>query len=173
VIQGSRVVLRAIERDDLSRCVHWLNNPTVLEFFGRYAPLSVATEERWFEEQRHDSSQRNFAIDLNGHHIGMGGFSHMQPRNRCAEVGLFIGEPKRWDQGLGTDALRTLVRFGFQEMNLHRIYLRVFAGNQRAVRCYTKIGFRSEGRWREAEYRHGRYHDLLWMSILHSEYQPT
>jgi RimJ/RimL family protein N-acetyltransferase len=167
------VVLRANERDDLPRYVRWFNDPAVLEFFGPYAPLSLAAEERWFEEQLRDSSQRNFAIDLEGRHIGAGGFSHIDPRNGCAEVGLFIGEPDLWDQGLGADAVRTLVRFGFEEMNLHRIYLRVFEENQRGVNCYEKIGFRREGLWRQAVFRHGRYYDLLWMSILRDEYSPA
>jgi RimJ/RimL family protein N-acetyltransferase len=75
-----------------------------------------------------------------------------------------------WDRGLGFDALTTLVQFGFEQMNLNRIYLRVFAGNERAVHLYEKAGFRHEGCWRQAEFRHGRYHDLLWMSVLREEW---
>jgi RimJ/RimL family protein N-acetyltransferase len=63
-----------------------------------------------------------------------------------------------------------LVRFGFEQMNLNRIYLRVFENNERGVHLYNKVGFQHEGRWRQAEYRHGRYQDLLWMSILRQEW---
>jgi diamine N-acetyltransferase len=173
VIRGDRVVLRATERDDLPRYVRWLNDPAVLEFFGPYVPFSLAAEERWFEEQLQDSSQRNFAIDLEGRHIGGCGFCHIDPRNRRAEVGLFIGEPDLWNQGLGADVVRALVHFGFEELNLHRIYLRVFEENERGVNCYEKVGFRREGRWRQAEFRHGHYSDLVWMSMLRDEYSPA
>jgi RimJ/RimL family protein N-acetyltransferase len=86
-------------------------------------------------------------------------------------VGLFIGLPELWDEGLGRDTLQTLVRFGFDQLNLHRISLRVFAENSRAVHLYEKLGFQHEGRWRQCEFRNGRYHDLLWMSILEDEWR--
>lgn len=170
MIYGERVILRAIEREDLPRYVRWLNDPTVLEFFGRVAPLSLAEEEKWYEEMLQDPTVRNFAIEFEGQHIGGAGFSYIDGRNASAEVGLFVGLPELWDQGLGYDALHTLLRFGFEEMNLNRISLRVFADNKRAIHLYEKLGFRHEGRWRQAEFRRGRYLDLLWLSILREEW---
>ena len=76
-----------------------------------------------------------------------------------------------WDQGLGKDMLRTLVGYGFDYLNLHRIYLRVFAANQRAVHAYEQVGFVHEGRFREVEWRRGQWQDLLYMSILRHEWQ--
>jgi RimJ/RimL family protein N-acetyltransferase len=171
MIYGERIVLRAIERNDLPRYVRWLNNPAVLEYFGSLLPLGLAQEEQWYESMLQDASQRSFAIEVDGQHIGGAGFGSMDGRNRSAEVGLFIGKPELWKQGFGTDTLQTLLRFGFEQMNLHRIYLRVFADHARAIRLYEKIGFRHEGRWRQAEYRGSSYHDLLWMSILEDEWR--
>jgi RimJ/RimL family protein N-acetyltransferase len=170
MIKGERVVLRAIEREDLPRYVQWLNDPQVLEYFGHYGPMSLAQEETWYESMLQDSSAINFAVEFEGEHVGGGGFCSIDGRHARAEVGLFIGQPRLWDQGLGRDVLQTLLRFGFEQMNLHRIYLRVFAENERAVHLYERLGFRHEGRWRQCEYRHGRYHDLLWMSILRPEW---
>ena len=170
MLQGERIILRAIERKDLPNYVQWLNDPVVLEYFGAHLPLSLAQEEGWYENMLQDSSVCNFAVELEGQHIGGGGFSSIDGRHRNAEVGLFIGLPELWNQGLGRDVLETLIRFGFQQLNLHRIYLRVFAENKRAVHMYDKVGFRQEGCWRQAEFRHGRYHDTLWMSILHDEW---
>lgn len=170
MIQGERVVLRAIEREDLPNYVQWFNDPEVLVFFGRYQPMSLAEEQKWYEAMLGDSSVRNFAVEFEGRHIGGCGFGRIDGRNASAEVGLFIGVPELWDQGLGYDVLSALLRFGFEQMNLHRIYLRVFAGNERAVHLYEKVGFQHEGRWRDAAFRHGRYHDLLWMSVLREEW---
>ncbi len=170
MLRGERIILRAIEREDLPNYVQWFNDPVVLEYFGAHLPLSLAQEEGWYENMLRDSSVCNFAVEFEGQHIGGGGFSSIDGRHRNAEVGLFIGVPELWDQGLGRDALETLIRFGFQQLNLHRIYLRVFVENKRAVHMYEKVGFRQEGRWRQAEFRHGRYHDTLWMSILHDEW---
>jgi diamine N-acetyltransferase len=170
MIAGDRVVLRAIERDDLPNYVQWLNDPSVLYYFGRNLPLSLAEEEDWYEKMLQDSSVRNFAVEFEGRHVGGAGFGRIDGRNACAEVGLFIGLPELWDQGLGYDVLHTLLRFGFEQMNLNRIYLRVFADNERAVHLYEKLGFQHEGCWRQAEFRHGRYHNLLWMSVLREEW---
>jgi diamine N-acetyltransferase len=170
MIVGKRIVLRAIERDDLPDYVQWLNDPNVLYFFGRNLPLSLAEEEDWYEKMLQDSSVRNFAVEFEGRHVGGAGLGRIDGRNACAEVGLFIGLPELWDQGLGYDVLHTLLRFGFEQMNLNRIYLRVFADNERAVHLYEKLGFQHEGCWRQAEFRHGRYHNLLWMSVLREEW---
>jgi diamine N-acetyltransferase len=170
MIRGERVVLRAIEREDLPHYVQWLNDPAVLAHFGRLVPLSLAQEEKWYEEMLQDPSVRNFAVEFEGRHVGGAGFLRIKGRNACAEVGLFIGLPQLWDQGLGYDVLHTLLRFGFEQMNLNRIYLRVLASNERAIHLYEKLGFQHEGRWRQAEFRHGQYHDLLWMSVLRGEW---
>jgi diamine N-acetyltransferase len=170
MIRGERVVLRAIEREHLPNYVQWLNDPRVLVYFGRFFPLSLAQEEKWYEGMLQDPSVCNLAIEFEGQHIGGAGFKDIDGRNRSAEVGLFIGIPELWDQGFGRDALQALLRFGFQEMNLHRITLRVFADDQRGIHLYEKVGFQSEGRWRQAEFRHGRYHDLLWMSVLRDQW---
>jgi RimJ/RimL family protein N-acetyltransferase len=141
-----------------------------LEYFGRYRPLSLAEEEEWYEQMLQDPKTCNFAVELEGRHVGGAGFDKIDGRNACAEVGLFIGLPELWDQGLGFDVLQSLLRFGFEQLNLNRIYLRVFARNERAVHLYEKLGFRHEGRWRQAEFRNGQYQDMLWMSVLREEW---
>jgi RimJ/RimL family protein N-acetyltransferase len=170
MIHGDRVILRAIEREDLPDYVQWLNDPAVLEYFADMVPLSLEKEEKWYNDMLQNPRFRAFAIEFEGQHIGSAGLADVDGRNARAEIGLFIGLPEMWDRGLGLDALTTLVRFGFQQMNLNRIHLQVFAGNERAIHLYEKAGFRHEGCWRQAAFRHGRYHDLLWMSVLREEW---
>jgi len=169
MLQGKLVVLRASEPDDLPNYVRWLQDRDVLTYFGPYRPMNLAQEESWFERQNSDSSSINFAIAHQGQHVGGCGYLNINHQHRHAEVGIFIGEKSLWDQGLGRDALATIVDYGFQYLNFHRIYLRVFAENKRAIHSYEKVGFQHEGRWRQAEWRHGRWHDMLWMSVLEHE----
>lgn len=171
MIRGEQVVLRATERADLPNFVVWLNDERVLEYFGRFLPMSLSQEESWYERMLADDSVCNLAIEYEGKHIGGAGFSNIDGRTQSAEVGLFIGLPELWDRGLGYDILHTLLKFGFEQMNLNRIALRVFEENKRAVHLYEKVGFQHEGRWRQADFRHGRYHDILWMSVLRHEWQ--
>ncbi len=175
MIYGERVRLRAIERVDLPRFVAWLNNPEVIRTLDQRLPLSSVDEENWFESTLSaDPAERPLAIDaqLAEHwtHIGGCGLDKIDPHSRNAELGLFIGDPDHWNQGLGTDVVRTLLRHGFDTLNLHRIYLRVFEFNERGVSVYRKLGFTEEGRLREDLYHEGRYWDTLIMGILQSEW---
>ncbi|MFQ6057284.1 MAG: GNAT family N-acetyltransferase [Anaerolineae bacterium] len=171
MIQGKKVRLRAIEREDIPRFVRWLNDQELVRYLARYMPLSKAEEERWFERQLEDESGRVFAIETReGVHIGNIGLHRIDWKNSHAELGIFIGEKDYWDQGYGTDAILTLLDFAFNEMNLHRVYLHVLAFNQRAIRCYEKCGFILEGTEREAVFQGGRYHDHLIMGLLRQEF---
>ena len=171
MLQGQRVSLVAIEREHLPNYVRWFADREVTKYFGASLPMSLAQEEQWYERMLDDDSSINFAVELEGQHIGGCGFGNINYRHQRAEVGLFIGEKSLWNQGLGQDILRTAVAYGFEQLNFHRIYLRVFAENERAIRAYEKVGFRPEGRFREAEWRHGRWHDILFMSILRHEWE--
>ena len=73
-------------------------------------------------------------------------------------------------KGHGTDAIRILIRFIFEQMNINKIKLNVYEFNERAVRCYEKCGFKKEGRLRQEIFRDGKYYDQYIMSILKEEY---
>jgi RimJ/RimL family protein N-acetyltransferase len=170
---GDKVRLRHLEREDLPRCVEWFSDPEVRRHLTVYLPFSMAQEERWFENLL-DRLERQemvlMAIETSeGVHIGNLGLHAIDWKNRSAELGITIGDKTYWGQGCGTDAIRTLLRLGFEEMNLHRIFLRVDVDNARAIRCYEKVGFRREGTSRDAVFRDGRYYDQYVMSILESE----
>jgi len=190
MIYGQRIRFRGIERDDLPTFVKWINDPEVKAGIGIYRPYSQAEEDDWFEEMlKHPPDEHVLAIEIRTQGesegilaedvtdpgseswklIGSCGFFKIDTRNRGAEFGINIGEKRYWHQGYGTEAVRLLVSYGFETLNLHRIFLRVFETNQRAIRAYEKAGFIHEGRQRQAEFRDGRYIDVLVMSILSDE----
>ncbi len=90
--------------------------------------------------------------------------------HREAFVAIGIGEREFWSKGYGSDAMRILLRFGFQEWNLHRIALSAFDYNPRAIRSYEKVGFKHEGRIREHLRRGRERHDSVNLGILRSEW---
>lgn len=171
---GDRVRLRGIEREDLPTFVRWFNDPEVRQYLIMYEPMSMAKEERWFEEMLERKNDFVFAIEAQiGERwvlIGNVGLHRIDWKNRTAIFGIALGEKAYWGQGFGTDATRTMLRFAFEELNLHRVELEVFDFNPRAMRSYEKAGFRQEGTRRQALFRHGRYHDVHLMSVLQSEF---
>jgi len=175
MIFGKRVRLRAIERDDIPRFIKWFNDPDVREHLALYRPLSLAQEEKWFEAlAERESTDHLFAIETcEGVHIGNLGLHGINWKDRSAELGIAIGEKDHWGQGYGTDAITTLLGYAFDELNLHRVFLRVNADNPRGIGCYEKCGFVHEGTLRHAVFTAGQYKDQHMMSILQTEYaQP-
>jgi RimJ/RimL family protein N-acetyltransferase len=92
-------------------------------------------------------------------------------RLRSAEIGILIGDKRYWNKGYGTEAMQVILKHGFETLNLHRMYLRVFQTNPGAIRAYEKAGFIHEGIQRQAEFRNGQYVDVLMMSVLLEEWQ--
>lgn len=175
MLYGDRIRLRAIERADLPTFVRWFNDPEVRQYLAMYAPISSAMEDRWFEAQLDNKDAFLFAIearvDETWVHIGNAGLSSIDWKNRHAAFGIALGEKAYWGQGYGTDATRTVLRFAFHELNLHRVELEVYDQNPRARRCYEKAGFRHEGIRRQALFRDGRYHDTHRMAVLREEFE--
>ncbi len=182
MIFGQRIRFTGVERDDLATFINWVNDPEVLRGTGIYLPLSMADEQDWFETMRKKPmDEHNLAIEVlepaaDGSERGwklIGGcsFFNLNHRNRSSEFGIMIGEKSYWNKGYGTEAVRLLCQHGFNTLNLNRIYLRVFETNPGAVRAYEKAGFMHEGRQRKAEFREGKYIDVLVMSLLKDEFK--
>lgn len=195
MIYGERIRFRGVERADLHTFVKWLNDPDVYQGILIHNPISQVDEENWFEmmikrppeehvmgiEVRLPSEQASLPavkaqepVDDGGVErwrlIGTFAFDHIDWRNRSAEFGIMIGEKVYWNQGYGTEAVRLLAQHGFNTLNLNRIFLHVFENNPRAIRVYEKAGFIHEGRERQAEFKDGKYIDVLVMSILKDEF---
>jgi len=175
VIYGSRLRLRAVERSDLPSFVSWLNDPEVREGLTLHLPLSHAEEEQWFEHMlTTPPAEHPLVIEIvSGEDwlpVGNCSFHQIDWRNRSAEVGIFIGAKTYWNQGYGTEAMELLLAHGFNTLNLNLIALRVFESNQGAIRAYEKAGFIREGRLRQAEYKNGKYEDIILMSVLRSDW---
>lgn len=178
-LYGERIRLRAAEKEDLPRFIGWLNDPDVTENLLIFAPMSLYEEEHWYEKMMAQpipehvlviEAQRS-ADPVEYQSIGTCSFMNIQSRSHSAEIGIMIGDKAYWDQGFGTETMRLLLAHGFGTLNLHRIWLRVFAKNKRGIRAYEKAGFQYEGKFREAHFQHGRYYDIHLMSVLQEEWE--
>lgn len=178
MIYGERIRLRAVEREDLPAFVTWINDPEVRAGLSLYTPISQVAEEGWFENviKQHPAEQVMVIEAKQGKKwklIGNCGLIKVNWRLSSAEIGIMIGERKEWNKGYGTEALRLILRHGFETLNLHRLFLRVYEDNPGAIRAYEKAGFVHEGRMREAQFSDGEYKDVLLMSVLRSEWNAT
>jgi RimJ/RimL family protein N-acetyltransferase len=176
MIEGEKVRIRAIEKSDIAEIMKWINDPEVKSNLLMRYPVSQYQEERWIETALAADNQRNktFALETkDGVYLGGIGLHKIDWENSNAEVGIVIGKKEYWNKGYGTDAMLAILDFGFNQMNLHRIYLRVFEFNQRGIRSYEKCGFQKEGVLRQDRYRQGRYYNTIIMGILKEEFRQN
>jgi RimJ/RimL family protein N-acetyltransferase len=89
--------------------------------------------------------------------------------HRNAEYNAVVGERGEQNRGVGTAATRAMVRHGFFDLNLHRIYVSILRQNLGSIRMCEKAGFKEEGTIREGAYKNGQYHDLVLMGVLRAE----
>jgi RimJ/RimL family protein N-acetyltransferase len=172
---GKLVRLRRYEKEDLDRVLGWINDREITRFLSARYPFSRAQEEDWIDRvsKQPPSEGLSLAIELlsDSRHIGSIGLHEVRWEDRHTTLGIVIGEKDCWGKGYGTDAIVTLLRFAFNEMNLHRVTLDVLTDNDRAIASYRKCGFVPEGTLRQAYYQEGRYKDLLTMGVLAEEFR--
>jgi RimJ/RimL family protein N-acetyltransferase len=174
IVRGERVYLRPAERSDIPTFVRWLNDAETSMYLSAYSPVSTAMEEGWFEDMlaRQGNDGYFFVVCLlaDNRPIGTVSLFHIGRTNGSAGVGILIGEKELLGQGLGADSMNAVVDFGFGMLRLERIWLDVYDFNERARRMYDRIGFKLEGTQRHGAYRHGKFVDVLLMSMLRDEW---
>ena len=108
-------------------------------------------------------------INFKNRLVGYCGLCNISKQNKSAEFYILIGESDCWNLGVGTEAGNRVLKYGFDDLELNRIWLTVSSLNAGAIKSYLKLGFSEEGVMREASYRDGIFHDKVVMSVLRCE----
>ena len=172
IVVGDRICLGPLERELVPVYRRWINDPRVNCYLNQWGSLlRLEDEEDWYD--RLGSSDRVLTVYLRDGMvpIGNGGFHGVNFQNRTAEMGLVLGEREYWGRGLGSEAVRLLLDYGFLGLGLEVVRLRAAEFNERAIRCYRSAGFRPAGRLRRHHRVGGRTYDLLLMDLLAEEFE--
>lgn len=166
------VKLSPLTQNDLPLMFEWINNRDLVIFNAPYQPVHFAKHQSWFDviQERKDMVIFGIRLIASDTLIGSCQLHSIHPINRSAELQIRLGELDKLEQGYGTQALTLLVQFGFDDLNLQRIYLHVFRTNERAIHVYKKLGFVQEGLLRQSAYVNGEYIDIVVMGLLKAEY---
>ncbi len=177
MIFGDKIRLRAVEKEDLPNFAKWLNDRQVTKYLNMHSPLSNAAEEKWFDQLQESNSGEALSIDArvdnNWLHIGICSLNNIDMLSKNAEFGIFIGNKDYWNKGYSREATLLTLKHGFEDLNLHRIYLHVFEEHEKAIAVYQAAGFQHEGLLRDVLYKNGSYHNFIVMSILRSDWDKT
>ncbi|MFH2002890.1 MAG: GNAT family protein [Planctomycetota bacterium] len=175
-LQGQKIGLRIVAPDDYVLISKWLNDPDVTYYtFSGQLPMTQEQVAKSLDEQLASTRNVIFVVcDLtDGSAVGFAGLYELHPTSHSAEFRVFLGEPGSRGKGFGTEVAELLMFYGFDRLNLHRVFLGANAENAAGIRAYEKAGFRQEGRQRDVIYRNSRYYDGVYMGMLRDEYYAT
>jgi len=172
-IKGEKIDLCVRRNDDeaLALYLKWMNDEEFNYFIGKNAIVTQINKEKsWMEDTIDESKNHNFSIveKETRRLIGNCGLS-IYRKGHSGSLGICIGESDCWNKGYGTEVIKILIKFGFEELNLHRIELTCMGDNYRAQKCYKKAGLIECGRDHEKIFHKGKWHDLVHMEILNKE----
>lgn len=174
-IEGEKIDLRIITEDDFES-YYQIGFAT----FDKEAEKCTGTKDKFTKEQIQSYVSRivkeklryDFLIlDKSGNIIGESVLNEMDEELNSCNFRICLFSSANFSRGLGGEAVKLTVKFAFEELALHRVELDVFSFNERAYRSYKKAGFIEEGRKRDAEIIDGEYCDVIFMSILESDYK--
>ncbi len=172
-----RVYLRAFELDDYKKSVKWRNDRSVTKTLGaNYYYISSEREKKWVENAINDNKTNirlAICIKESDEYIGNIYLNSIDWINRNAEFSIFIGDMQEWGKGYATEATQLMLEYGFFQLDLQRIYLKVLEYNEIAINMYKKIGFKIEGIMRKCLFKDNTYHNLILMSILKEEFKNS
>jgi len=170
---GDRIYLSPMCIEDADKYVEWFCDFKTTDGIRKSGNvMTVEAEKAWIQKTL-ESCDLQFAIvnKETNELIGNCGYPKISRQDRTAEVGIFIGEEENRSKGYGTEALKLLLDYGFNYLNLHSIMLCVMSFNERAIACYKKVGFKEYGRRTESYFYDGKYYDEIKMEILDRDFK--
>ena len=172
--QSGEIYIRPMGYDDIDDIVRWRNSDEVKKFFIYRGEFTHDNQVAWLENHVNTGEVAQMIIcrkntgsgSTEDTSLGCVYIRDIDHKNQKGEYGIFIGESEARGCGVGTKAAGLMLRYGFEELGLHRIYLRALEGNDRAVRSYEKAGFVKEGFLRDDVVIDGEYVSVIWMAAV-------
>jgi RimJ/RimL family protein N-acetyltransferase len=169
------VQLRELSLNDVEDRYQWSLDKVVtkhLNMPNKYPPFSREETLNWIKMciDRTNGYEQKAIITEEGKHIGWIDLKNIEQLNKHAELGIAIGDKNYWGKGYGLSAMNEMLHWGFYQLELNKIWLRVDIDNKKAIKSYKQIGFVEEGILRQDRLRNEGFIDRLRMSILKSEF---
>ena len=171
MIKGERVILRPIDLNDTDKIIKWRNTEAVRKNFCNQEELTEETHINWINKKVITGETVQFIIidKESGLEVGSTFIKDISKVHNKGEFGIFIGEDSARGKGLGYEATKLITDYGFDVLNLHKIYLRVFESNTGAIKAYERAGYIIEGTFEDDLYINGEYINLVFMAKFNRE----
>lgn len=165
---GSMAKLRPLIIDDANYMVEYINDKEISSNFKftRY-PFSIDKFRSFIQSSWSDEKNIHFAIE-ESEYAGTISLKNINNIDKTGEYAI-VTRKKYWGTGIAKEATNQILKYGFDTLNLQKIYLNVLSTNIRANKFYKKIGFQFEGTFKKHVFIDGAYEDLNWYCIFKGE----
>jgi [ribosomal protein S5]-alanine N-acetyltransferase len=175
-IRTTRLELRDLVAEDFAAIHRYASDPEVTRYLAWGPNTEAETHAFLLRALAHAVSRprRDFELGVidraSGELIGGCGLHSRREASREYETGYCLRRDW-WGKGVGSETVRALVDFGFQNLRAHRIYAQVSPGNDASSRILERLGFRLEGHLRRDEFARQEWHDTLLYAVLEEEWR--
>ena len=184
-LREGRVIIRPVEKKDLRSLMEWRWEPELRIRTRGMTPITEKDQESWYNNVVCGNPRSNFMFSVlveseeppsdKGFEILVGsvGLCHWDARDRSAEISFYLGDKEFSGKGVTQSALRMLMKWGFDELGLHRIHAECYDFNKPGIGILSKLGFVIEGKFAESAWRQGKWASSIIMRILEDEYRDA
>lgn len=171
-LNSDRLVLNPL---DLTHCTNeyldWMNNPEVYRYLETGGDYKIEDLRKYLESVEANDSILFWAIHIkeSGKHIGNIKIDPINKRHGLGEYGIMMGDSEEWGKGYAKEASKIVINHCFRDLGLRKITLGVVEDNRTAVKLYKKLGFSTEGIYKDHGYYDGKLCNLIRMAIFNTE----
>lgn len=170
MLVGKNVGLRAIDKNDLPALLQWRNQPEYRKYFREYRELNFEQQMSWFENKvLNDKGTVMFAIVeiSTGELLGACGLCYIDWINRNADFSIYIGKDDMYiDDVCAIEAAQLMMKYGFEELNLHKLWAEIYSFDEKKKVMFDKLGFSLEGCHKETHWTEGKWCDSLFYGYI-------
>lgn len=166
-----KITIRSFRKTDIPKKVEWVNNSENNQYLHYDLPLQIDKTEQWFEKICDRTDRYDAVIEADEVPVGLIGLLSIDKKNKKAEFYISMGEVEYKNKGIAKEASRQILKYGFKELELNRIYLYTEYENISAQKLFEKLGFQKEGCLRDDVFSHGHYADRLVYGILKNDWE--
>jgi RimJ/RimL family protein N-acetyltransferase len=164
------VSIRKFEKRDIPNKIMWINDDRNNKYLHYDLPLEYEKTCRWFEAIKEKTNRYDAVIEVDGIPVGLIGLLSIDEKNRKAEYYIIIGSHEYKGKGIATAASKLILKYGFDQLGLNKIYLFTEIENITAQKLFEKIGFKKEGLLKKDLIHNGRKIDRYVYGLLADEY---
>jgi len=174
MFEGKSVTLRALEKEDLEILKEWRNSQHVRKSTREYKLLNMINQKNWFESIHQSNPPREIMFGILNKRkklIGVTGLTYIDWKNRNSEISIYLSTKNWQTKSEAKEVINLILEYGFEELNLHRLYVEIFSLMEENIKLFSKLKFIKEGELREKIWRQNRWWNTIIFSKLASEYK--